>query len=44
MARVFHPDGDPDWITGEQIAQAALYLAVHAPRPMTGQFIDLFVA
>ena len=44
MARAFHPDGDPDWITGEQIAQAALYLAVHAPRLMTGQFIDLFVA
>ena len=42
MARAFDPDGHPDWITGEQIAQAALYLAAHAPRLMTGQFIDLF--
>ena len=42
MARTFNPDGDPDWITGEQVAQAALYLAAHAPRLMTGQFIDLF--
>ena len=41
MARTFNPDGDPDWITGEQMAQAALYLAAHAPRIMTGQFIDL---
>ena len=44
MARAFHPGGDPDWITGEQMAQAALYLAAHAPRLMTGQFIDLFSA
>ena len=44
MARAYYPDGDPDWITGEQIAQAALYLGAHAPRPMTGQFIDLFGA
>ena len=42
MARAFDPDGHPDWITGEQIAQAALYLAAHAPKLMTGQFIDLF--
>ena len=44
MARAYYPDGDPDWITGEEIAQAALYLAAHAPRLMTGQFIDLFSA
>ena len=42
MARASHPEGDPDWITGEEIAQAALYLASHAPRLMTGQFIDIF--
>ena len=42
MARTINPDGDLDWITGEQVAQAALYLAAHAPRLMTGQFIDLF--
>ena len=42
MARAFDPDGHPDWITGEQIAQAALYLAAHAPKLMTGQFIDMF--
>ena len=42
MARAFDPDGHPDWITSEQIAQAALYLAAHAPKLMTGQFIDMF--
>ena len=42
MARSYDQDGHPDWITGEQIAQAALYLAAHAPKLMTGQFIDLF--
>ena len=42
MARAYDQDGHPDWITGEQIAQAALYLAAHAPKLMTGQFIDLF--
>ncbi len=42
MARAYDSDGHPDWITGEQIAQAALYLAAHAPKLMTGQFIDLF--
>ena len=44
MARAYNPDGDADWITGEEVAQAALYLATHAPRFMTGQFIDLFGA
>jgi 3-oxoacyl-[acyl-carrier protein] reductase len=44
MARAYYPDGDPDWITGEEIAQAALYLAAHAPKLMTGQFMDLFSA
>ena len=42
MARAHNPDGDPDWMTGEEVAQAAMYLAAHAPRIMTGQFIDLF--
>jgi len=42
MARAYYPEGNPDWITGAEVAQAALYLAAHAPRLMTGQFIDLF--
>ena len=42
MARAELPEGDPDWITQEQMAQAALYLAAHAPKRMTGQFIDMF--
>ena len=42
MARAELPEGDPDWITQEQMAQAALYLAAHAPKLMTGQFIDMF--
>ena len=42
MARAYDPRGNHEWITGEQIAQSALYLAVHAPRVMTGQFIDIF--
>ncbi|MDE2778894.1 MAG: SDR family NAD(P)-dependent oxidoreductase [Chloroflexota bacterium] len=42
MAREYHPDGDPAWITPDQVAQAALYLAAHAPALMTGQFIDMF--
>ena len=42
MAREYHPGGDPAWITPEQIAQAALYLAAHAPALMTGQLIDIF--
>ena len=42
MARGYNPDGDPDWLTGEEVAQAATYLAAHAPKIMTGQFIDLF--
>ena len=42
MARAYDPNGDPDWITGEEIAHAALYLAAHAPKLMTGQFIDIF--
>ena len=44
MARACHPEGDPSWITGEEVAQAALYLAAHAPQLMSGQFIDLFEA
>ena len=42
MARAYNPSGDPDWIAPEDVAQAALYLAAHAPGAMTGQFIDLF--
>lgn len=42
MAREQHPEGNPEWITVEEIAQAALYLAAHAPKAMTGQFIDIF--
>ena len=44
LAREHDPDGNPAWITTEQIAQAALYLAAHAPKVMTGQFIDIFGA
>ena len=44
MARAYYPEGDPNWITGEEVAQAALYLAAHAPKLMSGQFIDLFEA
>ena len=42
MARTYNPEGDTDWITPEEVAQAALYLAAHAPGIMAGQFIDLF--
>ena len=42
MARAYNPSGDPDWISQEDVAHAALYLAAHAPGTMTGQFIDLF--
>ena len=42
MARAYNPSGDADWIAPEDVAQAALYLAAHAPGAMTGQFIDLF--
>ena len=44
MARRYDSHGNPAWITAEQIAQAALYLAAHAPKVMTGQFIDIFSA
>jgi 3-oxoacyl-[acyl-carrier protein] reductase len=44
MAREEQPEGNPEWITAEEIAQAALYLATHAPNAMTGQFIDIFGA
>ncbi|MDE2801500.1 MAG: SDR family NAD(P)-dependent oxidoreductase [Chloroflexota bacterium] len=42
MARAEMPEGGPDWITPEQMAEAALYLAARAPSLMTGQFIDMF--
>ena len=44
MARACHPEGDPSWITAEEVAMAALYLAAHAPQLMNGQFIDMFEA
>ena len=44
MARAYNPQGETEWITPEEVAQAALYLAAHAPAIMTGQFIDLFGA
>lgn len=34
----------PEWTQPEDIARAALFLAVHAPADMTGQFINLFGA
>ena len=42
MARGYDPDGDPEWIRTEEISEAAIYLAAHAARAMTGQFIDIF--
>ena len=42
MARAYNPDGDSDWITGEGVAQAAMYLVARAARLMIGQFIDFF--
>ncbi len=42
MGRTARPEGDPRWMSGEQVAQAALYLAAHAPAAMTGQFIELY--
>jgi 3-oxoacyl-[acyl-carrier protein] reductase len=42
MAREFAPEGDTDWSTPTEIANAALYLATSAPRDMTGQFLDIF--
>lgn len=44
MAREEQPEGNPEWITAEEIARAALYLGAHAPNAMTGQFIDIFGA
>ena len=34
----------PEWTQPQDIAQAALFLAAHAPADMTGQFINLFGA
>ena len=42
MARASHPEGDSDWITPGEVAEAALYLATKAPGLMSGQFIDMF--
>jgi len=38
------PNAGPEWTQPEDIAQAALFLAAHAPADMTGQFINLFGA
>ena len=42
MARASHPDGNQGWITPDEVADAALYLATVAPGLMSGQFIDMF--
>ena len=42
MSRAYDANGDEAWSTPEEIAHAALYLMTHAPRDMTGQFIDIF--
>ena len=42
MSREFDPKGDDAWSTTEEITRCALFLAAHAPRDMTGQFLDIF--
>jgi len=42
ICRVFNPAGDLEWITTEEIAKTAPYLATRAPRNMTGQFLVVF--
>lgn len=42
MSRAYQPDGDSDWSTPVEIANAILYLFTLAPRDMTGQFLDIF--
>ena len=42
MSRAYQPDGDQEWSTPKEIADAILYLLTLAPRDMTGQFLDIF--
>ena len=42
MSRAYQQEGDEEWSTVDEIANAALYLLTLAPRDMTGQFIDIF--
>ena len=42
MSRAYQAEGDAEWSTVDEIANAALYLLTLAPRDMTGQFIDIF--
>lgn len=42
MSRAYQPEGDEEWSTVTEIANAVLYLLTLAPRDMTGQFLDIF--
>ncbi len=42
MARAYIPEGDPDWVTQNEISDAVIYLLTKAPKAMTGKFIDIF--
>ena len=42
MSRAYQAEGDDEWSTVDEIANAVLYLLTGAPRDMTGQFIDIF--
>jgi 3-oxoacyl-[acyl-carrier protein] reductase len=42
MARKYIPEGDPEWVTPEEISDTVIYLLTKAPKAMTGKFIDIF--
>ena len=42
MSRAYQAEGDSEWSTPQEIANAVLYLLTLAPRDMTGQFLDIF--
>ena len=42
MARAYIPEGDPDWVTQNEISDAVINLLTKAPKAMTGKFIDIF--
>jgi len=42
MARAYIPEGDPEWVTQDEISDAVIYLLTKAPTAMTGKFIDIF--
>ena len=42
MSRAYQAEGDEEWSTPQEIADAILYLLTLAPRDMTGQFLDIF--